>query len=185
MRRYLTIATAILLCASTAWGGIGYGRVIGGGISAAAAVTYKFNFQPDASAVPAGFTKDSGAAYTAGRGWSYYGGSLTANTDGRDRDANAAQEYDTFILTSSNKQWDYDVSNGSYSVKVVTGDPSFSTSGQYVQVEGTTFQDNVSTTANNFSEITHTVTVSDGKLTMTFIGTTGDVRLCFIEITSM
>lgn len=32
--RYLTIIATILLCSSTAWGGFGYGRVVGGGVSA-------------------------------------------------------------------------------------------------------------------------------------------------------
>jgi hypothetical protein len=169
---------------------------------AAVATPVKFNFQPAGAALPSGYTKDSGAAYsdTAGFGWvtqaSLSSGthvplSLTPNT--RDRNLVSDQRYDTFIHmqfpTASGTNvttpgaWECSVANGSYTVTVAVGDAgNFFDSSHRINVEGTTAIPNfVPTSATHFATATVTVTVSDGRLTLNAIGGT-NTKLDFVDI---
>jgi hypothetical protein len=178
MIKYI-LAVLLLLSPASGWGW----QLIGS--QAVVAAVYKINFQPTGSAVPDGYTLDDGSGYTSGMGWAYVdSGNPTATGETRDREINSDQRYDTLItIYGAEFKWEYSLDNGTYSVKVVTGDAGNPCTGTYTQVEGVTFHDNVSTSANQFSEITHDVTVSDGKLTMTFIGNTVTTKVNFIEIT--
>jgi hypothetical protein len=64
--------------------------------------------------------------------------------------------------------WQIAVPNASYRVRVVAGDPSYYTSSLYrISVEGVLTVDRTPTDASRWVEGTKTVTVSDGKLTVT------------------
>ncbi len=142
--------------------------IVVGAMPAAAAeptppLNVKINFQPNASAIPAGFTKDIGAAYTdaAGQGWVRedslasgtpvpYGFTAVPANNVRDRSGctGLPQEQRTFIHmqapagTSNNDAtavaWQYKLPNGRYQVKVGVGDPNSGSAPEthVVNVEG-------------------------------------------------
>ena len=75
--------------------------------------------------------------------------------------------------------------NDSYSVHVVAGDPDYWETGRdyRVNVEGVLTVNGVPSSTSRWKEGTQTVTVSDGRLTITNAsGSTGGA-LCFVEIT--
>jgi hypothetical protein len=88
----------------------------------------KVNFQPAASPVPAGYLAADGSTYRA-RGSFTYGWTATNNTA---RDRNSArspdQRYDTLIHMQRperpNAVFEIAVPNGTYRVRVVSGDPA-------------------------------------------------------------
>lgn len=156
------------------------------GVSGASSTVYKINFEASSTSTPSGYSKDYGLGYDSGRGygWTYSNGNAADFTgSGRERSINSDKRYDTLMQIAPPNLWKLTIANGTYSVKVVVGDAGYAITAQYVQVEGVTFQDNVSLSANTFSDITHDVTVSDGALTVAFAGAT-QTKICFIEVTS-
>ncbi len=154
----------------------------------------RIDFQPVTSTVAAGYTADTGAPFTAARGygWVVPGTStpldMTAMT--RDRAGTADAKLRTVILMQPTATqspngpgaWEYTVPNGSYVVTVGVGDSGFTDSTHKVQVEGqTVITGFVPTTANPFSSATATVTVTDGSLTIDATGGT-NTKLTFVDI---
>ena len=146
----------------------------------------KVNFQPSTSATPAGYLSDSGAVFgNRGNGYSYgWNASNSANT--RERNATADQRYDTLIHMQNNGSftWEIAVPRGTYTVKFIAGDPSFTNSFYDINVEGVSAI-NGSPTEDNpcpWLEGFQVVLVHDGRLTISN-GTDGiNNKLCFIEI---
>jgi hypothetical protein len=188
-RRLWTVVAALLLTTLTAPAD-----------PAAAAVTpvTKVNFQPAASAVPAGYTADTGAAYDAGRGrgWVRQGTSepldLTRNTRDRAR-AGVDARLNTLVhlqygdvggtggvLTEG--AWEYAVANGTYRLTVSVGDQPAYNSRHTVRVEGVVAVDGfVSTATAEYRQATVTVAVSDGRLTVDAVGGT-NTKLNYVDI---
>src|SRR6266545_2557310 len=103
------------------------------------------NFQPAAAALPPGYLADSGATFASrGNGYSY-GWNLSASTFTRDRNNSASpdQRYDTLIHTQlyGNRTWELAVPNGSYNVRIVGGDPSYTDSTIRLAAENTIVAD--------------------------------------------
>jgi fibronectin type 3 domain-containing protein/N-acetylneuraminic acid mutarotase len=183
--------------------------VVGAGKLGAATVPVKINFQPGSVPVPAGYTVDSGSAYsdTRGYGWvtqaSLSGAThtpldVTPNT--RDRNVEPDQRLDTLIhmqypASSTNATavktpaaWEYSVTNGSYSVTVAVGDGLAGTDPEshVIHVEGSTAVSGFVPSGPNGSSTRHavatvTTTVSDGKLTIDAVGGT-NTKLDFVDI---
>jgi len=148
----------------------------------------KINYQPAASPVPAGYLKDDGAAYGArGNGYAYGWNAAATNT----RDRNAAnspdQRYDTLnhmqMSPNPNAAWEIAVPNGTYMVRIIAGDPSFINSVYRVAAEGVLTVSGTPTTSTRWFEGTQTVTVTDGRLTVTNATGAQNNKICFIEIT--
>jgi glucose/arabinose dehydrogenase len=148
----------------------------------------KINFQPAASPVPAGYLKDDGAAYGArGNGYTYGWNALTTNT----RDRNAAnspdQRYDTLnhmqMSPNPNAVWEIAVPNGTYLVRIVSGDPIFINSVYRVAAEGVLTVSGTPTTSVPWIEGIKAVAVMDGRLTITNAAGAQNNKICFIEIT--
>ena len=153
----------------------------------------RIDFQPATSTVAAGYTADTGAAYstTTGSGWVRPGTStpldMTAQT--RDRAGTIDARLRTLILMQPTAAqsadgpgaWELAVPNGTYVVTVAAGDPGFIDSADRVQVEGQTAINFVPTTANNSVTGTITVQVTDGKLTIDAIGGT-NTKLQYVDI---
>jgi hypothetical protein len=190
MRRLLWTVTAVLaLAASTA-----------SAVPAAAAVTpvTKVNFQPAGSAVPAGYTADTGAAFDAGRGhgWVRRGTSepldLTRNTRDRAR-AGVEARLNTLIHLQygdvggtagvpTEGAWEYAVADGTYRVTVSAGDQPAYDSRHTLRVEGVVAVDGfVSTAAAEYRQATVTVAVGDGRLTVDAVGGT-NTKLNHVDI---
>jgi hypothetical protein len=82
----------------------------------------------------------------------------------------------------SGANWSIDLPNGTYSVKVSVGDSQYATT-HTVSVNGVSFFNNQATAVNTFANKTLSVTVTNGKLTLTN-GASADMatRLNYIEI---
>ncbi len=154
----------------------------------------RIDFQPAASTVAAGYTPDTGAAYTAARGfgWVVPGSAtpldMTAQT--RDRAGTVDAKLRTLILMQPTATqspngpgaWQYTVPNGTYQVTVGVGDSGFTDSTHRVQVEGqTAIAGFTPTTANAFSTATVTVQVTDGQLTVDATGG-ANTKLTYLDI---
>ena len=169
-------------------------------VLASAAVTItpvaRLNFQPDTAPVPAGYTKEIGAAYDTGvgRGWirqdSLAGTHVALDNRAQTRDRNRAgidQLLDTLIhmqLTGTTPgAFEYAVPAGTYRVKVSVGDQPTYNSTHRVNVEGTLAINNfVSTAAQEYRQATVDVTVSDGRLTIDATGGGINTKLNYIDI---
>ena len=140
------------------------------------------NFQPAASAVPGGYAADTGATY-ANRGNGFtYGWNADNSAATRERNATADQKYDTLIHTAS-RSWEIAVPNGSYDVKLVAGDASFYDSTYAYNAEGVLTVSGTPSSSNHFLSGSKTVTVNDGKLTITNGAGAVNNKLAFLEIT--
>lgn len=148
----------------------------------------RINFQPAAAPVPAGHLADTGAAFgDRGNGYSY-GWNADAGAQTRDRNASNSpdQRYDTLIFTQKYGAyfWEMAVPNGTYLVRIVSGDPSYYGFRYRTEVEGVTVVSGTSTSAAPWVEGTRSVTVSDGRLTVRNGSGATNNKLCFIEISS-
>jgi hypothetical protein len=165
-------------------------RIVRIGGSAPPAFTAYVNFQPTGSPVPGGYLKDDGAVYgNRGNGYTYgWNAANGANT----RDRNAAnspdQRYDTLIHmqkeNNPNAFWELAVPKGNYRVRLVAGDPSHFDSVFKINVEGVLAINTTPTTSNRWVDRTVTVTVSDGRLTVSNASGASNNKVCFIEVTS-
>jgi len=149
----------------------------------AAAETIKINFQPAAAQVPTGYEVDSGEAYgDRGNGLTY--GWDVKNTQTRDRNADPDQRYDTLnhLQKKDDLTWEIELSNGTYDVWLVCGDPSFTDQVNTMDVEGTVCTDPDG--QDNFDEYNIQVNVTDGRLTITPAAGSSNSKICFVEITN-
>jgi galactose oxidase len=149
----------------------------------------KVNFQPTNSTVPAGYVKDDGLVYgNRGNGYTY---GWNGNNSSTTRDRNAAnspdQRYDTLIHMQKpvlpNATWEIAVPNGTYSVFLVAGDPSNIDSVYRINVEGALAINGTPTSGTRWFSNTVTVTVSDGRLTVSNATGSSNNKICFIDIT--
>lgn len=144
------------------------------------------NFQPASAPAYSGYLVDSGATYASrGNGFTY-GWAASAATVDRNNSASPDQRYDTYAnmgaLPSQSAKWELSVPNGSYNVTLVAGDPAM-TGAQTILMEGGSFLNGTPTSAQRWITKTGTVSVSDGKLTMTRTSTVAKPN--FIDVTSL
>jgi glucose/arabinose dehydrogenase len=151
-------------------------------------LTAKVNFQPDGVAVPAGYVKDVGLVYgPRGNGLTYgWNAANDANTRDRDSSASPDQRYDTLTHlqkpNNPNATWEIAVPNGVYDLHLVAGDASNFDSVFRLRAEGTLVLSGTPTTSSRWVEANATVTVSDGKLTISNGTGAANNKICFIEI---
>ena len=141
------------------------------------------SFQPENAAAPSGFIDDSGKAFSpdTGFGWSV----LPTGTKLFDYDhpMSPDQEYDTvMVMDTPDGVWEQNVPNGDYTVTVCMGDPKYPVGGMHAQAEGVYVVKGVLSEATPWIEETADVTVSDGKLTLTFNGGGSKRRLAWLRI---
>ena len=146
------------------------------------------NFQPSSAAVPGGYVADTGATYgSRGNGFTY-GWDQSVSTFTRDRNSSAAadQRYDTLVHTPlfGTRTWELAVPNGSYNVRIVAGDPSYTDSTIRLAAEGVVVADGALSSSRHFIDATKTINVSDGKLTISNASGAVNNKICFIEVTA-
>jgi len=164
------------------------------------ATARQINFQPAAAATPAGYTADSGAGYSAARGFGW-ATLATANSatptpvdmtlNARERNVNSNKLLDTLIMMQGNGAanqpntgaWLIDLPNGSYSVSVTVGDPSFTDSAHQLTIEGAPAfaAPFAPSTGNLFASATKTVQLADGRLSIVPTGT--NTKITHLTIT--
>ncbi len=122
-----------------------------------------FNFTSAEGPIVEGFVSDHGKQYSAESkfGWSR---DLTNNT--RLRKVASGAIRDGFVFTRTQDTWECDLASGTYTVTVCIGDAGHDQPGQYVSVEGKTMAADVTTQLGSFRELTSTVDVDDGRLTV-------------------
>lgn len=152
-----------------------------------APATIAVNFQTPSSQTPPGYLADSGAVFgDRGNGQSYgWNASATSLSRDRNNPNSPDQRYDTLIHTQlyGTRVWEIAVPNGQYSVHLVAGDPSFIDSIYKYNVEGVLTVSGTPTSNSHFIEGTMTVTVNDGKLTVSNAAGSKNNKIDFIEIT--
>ncbi|MGC4075103.1 MAG: hypothetical protein QM760_21900 [Nibricoccus sp.] len=136
-----------------------------------------FNFAPDGSAAVPGYFTDIGNRYelrSSGLtyGWVDANGAPASNSANTfERATESDQRLDTGTSTNGgggSRAWEVLVPNGTYDVTLVAGDPSV-TSGSYVydvEDEAAFLSGGASTGASRWVTATGTVTVTDGRLTV-------------------
>ena len=113
-----------------------------------------------------------------------------ADNTAQTRDRNAAnspdQRFDTLTHlqkpANPNAFWEIALPNGTYTVRVVAGDPSNIDSVFRLNVEGALFLSGTPTSATRWVDVTASVTVSDGRLTISNGSGASNNKLCFVEI---
>ena len=129
------------------------------------------NFQPGTAPVPAGYVLDAGALYGTRRGLTYGWNVKNKSAVDRNSPKSPDQRYDTFTSLVVNRQqlrWELAVPNGTYSVHVVGGDPQAKAIGENVNIvaEGKRLVKGRTTATQRWLEATKTITVTDGRLTV-------------------
>lgn len=172
--------------------GDGSGQPPGGGILQGAGTT-RVNFQPDVSRVPSGFIADKGRIYgsrTNGRRYGWVGSARTATIA---RNQHPFPEYDTFNQCWLNNQgaagtWELSLPNGQYAVVVVMGDCASTLQTNDLTIESFSETDPDPSAPSNgynrgdFDGYAETVTITDGKLTITPRASALNPKVCFVEI---
>jgi len=150
------------------------------------AFAVNINFQPPTTTVPAGYLADADAPYgDRGNGYTY---GWTASSAGAARDRNSArspdQRYDTVTHVRS-RRWEIAVPDGEYAVRLVSGDANYFDSIYKTNVEGLLAVNGRPTDANRWLEGTSTVTVTDGRLTLSSASGASNNKWNFIQIESI
>jgi hypothetical protein len=159
----------------------------------------KVNFSDAATAPPAGYVRDSGDAFSAtrGYGWVDLGEGTPLNLTGNGRNRNpAANQPDVRLATFMHAQlpagsagvsipgkWEAAVPNGSYTVTVAVGDAGTAVdSSDEVNIEDQNAIAAFTPTASaKFATATRTVTVTDGRVTLSPAGGT-NTKVDYVDI---
>jgi hypothetical protein len=147
----------------------------------------RINFQPAGSSVPSGYLVDSGAAFgSRGKGFSYGWNATNNHTRDRNSTRSPDQRYDTLnhMQKGGSFSWQLAVPNGTYTVRIVAGDPGHIDSTYRINVEGVLAINGRPTSAARWIDRTVTVTVADGQLTISNATGAANNKICFIDITT-
>jgi len=148
------------------------------------------NFQTNTTPLVAGYLADAGDVFgNRGNGYSYgWDVNNTANSRYRNSPLAYDARYDTFNhlqKPGGGTQWEIAVPNGLYQVRIVSGDGTATDSTFRLNVEGTLIVDGVPSDTSRWVEGIGTVTVNDGRLTVSNAGGSANNKICFIEIASL
>jgi hypothetical protein len=150
---------------------------------------YKFNFQPSTVATPSGYLPDTGGVYGSRNGLTY-GWDKDASSTARVRSSSASPSavYDTLLhlqLGGASYTWEVALPNNVYTVKLIAGDASFYPGCYAISLEGTLALSGCTTSASRWITWTGTVSVKDGRLTVSnTAGKTSGNKINAIEISS-
>ena len=170
--------------ATNSYGSSGYSTVASA--TTPALPTIRINFQPASAAVPSGYLADTGASFgNRGNGYSYgWSSSNTSNTRDRNSSRSPDQRYDTLnhMQNGGSRTWQIAVPNGTYSVFVVAGDATAYDSVFRINVEGILTVSGTPNSSTRWLSGTRTVTVTDGRLTVSNGTGSRNNKICFIDI---
>src|SRR5699024_11389222 len=136
-------------------------------------VSLKYDFGSKSSPVADGFTKVSNKMiYSEEKG---YG--LSSEVGYKDREEEERLQLRDFVISNEDYSFQTDLPNGTYKVKVSSGDKTDSNETE-IEVDGEEME---STGEGQYDDLLSTVKVTDGKMTFSISGV--DKRLNTIEIT--
>ena len=148
----------------------------------------RINFQTGSAPVPAGYLPDAGLAFASRGNGHTYGWKANNTAQMRDRNASNSpdQRYDTLAYMrrpgNPDATWEIALSNGSYRVRIVAGDPSYFDTTIRIAAEGVLTVSGTTTSAQRWLDATSTVTVADGRLTIHNAAGAAVNEICFVEI---
>ena len=147
--------------------------------------TVYVNFQTAGAEVPEGYLPDSGAVFgDQGNGWSY-GWDRDISADAREKNAAISPDkrWDTLmhLQKGADATWEIALENGVYNLYIVAGDAGYTDQTNCFDIEGVIIED-PDGQAGNWDELTATVTVADGRLTLTTAACASNAKICFIDI---
>ncbi len=163
------------------------------GPSASAAIfEAHINFQRPGSSDPGTFEgydyeADRGSVFVdQGNGYSY-GWNVTNTENPRNRNSGLSpdERYDTFNSIKENDgvtAWEIAIPDGTYRVRLVAGDPDNYTNTYKINVEGVLTIDGAVDENNRWLQGAVTVTVTDGRLTVSNATGTSENILCWIDV---
>lgn len=146
------------------------------------------NFQNTTVEAPQGYLADTGDVYGDRGNGQTYGWDVDNTANARNRTAQPSPDvrYATFNHMQkpqpSGSVWEIAIPNGTYLVTGAAGDAENFDSVFDVQAEGVTFIAGTPTTDNRFIEGRATVTVTDGKLTISNGPTASNSKINFLDI---
>jgi glucose/arabinose dehydrogenase len=148
----------------------------------------RINFQPSGAAVPAGYLPDTGAVYGLRTGGERFGWNASNTAQTRDRNASNSpdQRYDTLTHlqkpANPNAVWEIALPNGTYTVRIVAGDAAHFDSVFRLNVEGALVLSGTPSSSTRWFDATASVTVADGRLTISNGAGASNNKICFVEI---
>jgi chitodextrinase len=155
----------------------------------AASFSAHIKFQPPGMPVPGGYQPDTGAAYgNRGNGFNY---GWNTNNSGATRARNDPDSPDPRFDSLAHMQdpsnpaavWEMAVPNGTYTVHLVAGDPSYTDSVYKIMVNGVLAIDGTPTALTHWFEARVPVTVTDGLLTLRSAAGAVNNKIDFLDIT--
>jgi hypothetical protein len=129
------------------------------------ACSLNVNFQPNSSATPIGYLKDSGGAFSAIKRYGWDG-----SVDARDRSCDPDLVQGTIIFSAAVRTWEVELPNATYDVTITLRDCASGQTSQRVVVEGVTAVDDANLPAGNLIQVTLPAVVVDGKLSVAIGG---------------
>lgn len=140
--------------------------------------SYRFNFQPPGSVVPAGYELDDGTAFQGefGHGW------RNGRVNVVERNVMADQRLDTFGFYGSENRWETTLPPGFWDVTAAIGDPSYTQGPHRVVVEDAElFMDVMTQAGENLVESLVGLASRDGRLTVQIGGGGGNTAIDYVE----
>ena len=148
----------------------------------------RFNFQPAGAPVPAGYLADTGATFGLRTSGERFGWNADNAAQARDRNAATSpdQRYDTLTHlqkpANPNAVWEVAVPNGTYTVRIVAGDPDNFDGVFRLNVEGALVLSGTPRSSSRWVDSTANVAVNDGRLTISNGSGSSNNKICFVEI---
>lgn len=142
----------------------------------------RINFQAETTSTPFGWASSSGELF-GDRVWELRYGWLSAPGTSRTRGDSRSPDvrYDSLTHTRD-AVWEIELPDGDYDVRVVAGDPSHTDSHHSFFVEDTHIINGGPTSSNRWIQGRRTVSVTDGRLTLSSGPGADNNKICFIEI---
>jgi hypothetical protein len=152
-------------------------------------VNVKVNFQRSTTEILGGYLADIGFAFGSRSDGYTYGWNIDNQANARERNASNSPDkaHDTFnhiLKDGAAFEWEMELPNGDYLIRVVAGDSGFVDSVYKIEVEGVLTVDGVPTRSNPWIEGLSVVAVRDGRLTVVNGDGAINNKINFIEITS-
>jgi fibronectin type 3 domain-containing protein len=145
------------------------------------------NFQPQGVQTPSGYRADTGAAFgSRGGGLSYGWNATNSNAIDRNSSWSPDQRYDTFaqMQVGGSFTWELVVPNGTYNVRLFSGDPVSNNAFYHVFAEGRQMVSAAPSDAQRWIGANFPVNVTDGRLTITSGPDAQNNKFNFIEVTT-
>jgi fibronectin type 3 domain-containing protein len=149
------------------------------------------NFTNSTTDTFSGYVNDIGAAYPNTNAGLTFGWNQDNTANGFDRSTTTApdERYDSFAQMqrspNTNASWKIQVPNGTYSVHIVSGDPTAINSIYEIAVNGVLAVNGTPTANSHWISGTVTITVTNGFITVTNAAGASNNKIDFIDITQV